>query len=271
MVVGAVDRPGDRFSIVSRFSAAHHTDTGVRLLVREEATGSLDAGQRTCSHRGRQKPQRVSIMPKAPTLRYEVRDFLGTLPQPITMPVTPDLHAAWLAYRAAQGLPPASVAVRSFRQVLNRMEEIGELRVARDEAGIMRSIELTSPPEPRLLERVRALERERAIVHGRFVEASPAAALDLPETRTPALNEYLRRRRAIEEARKLLARSGMDPATVTAELDPLGEEALALKERVLRLELELLDLRGSTSEPLERVAARREPKGVERPTSRVGA
>jgi hypothetical protein len=63
----------------------------------------------------------------------------------------------------------------------------------------------------------------------------------------------------------------MDPATVTAELDPLGEEALALKERVLRLELELLDLRGSTSEPLERVAARREPKGVERPTSRVGA
>jgi hypothetical protein len=87
---------------------------------------------------------------------------------------------------------------------------------------------------------MRALERERAITHGRFYEASAASGKDLFGMRTPALNAYVRQRRTVEEARRSFSASGMDPAQITFTPDPLAEEALALKERVLRLEVELL-------------------------------
>jgi hypothetical protein len=181
-------------------------------------------------------------MPKTPTTRFEMRDYLATLPSPITTPVN-ELFAGWLEYRRTRGLPPASSQIRAFRGVLARMEELGELRVVRTPEGRFDGLELTDPPAPGLLDRIRSLERERAMLYGRFIEASGGAGTDLYGMRTPALNAYVRRRRAIEQARRTFRDSGMDPTLVAAELNPLGEEALALKERVLRLEVELLAYR----------------------------
>ena len=181
-------------------------------------------------------------MPKTPTTRFEMRDYLATLPSPITIPVSA-LFEGWLDYRRTHNLPPASTKIRAFRGVLARMEEMGELRVVRTPEGKFEGLELTEPPPPGTLDRIRSLERERAMLYGRFIEASGGAGNDLYGMRTPALNEYVRRRRAIEQARRTFRDTGMDPTLVAAELDPLGEEALALKERVLRLEVELLAYR----------------------------
>jgi hypothetical protein len=181
-------------------------------------------------------------MPKTPTTRFEMRDYLATLTSPIYLPVT-ELFEGWIAYRTERGLPPASSQIRAFRGVLARMEELGELRVVRTAEGKFDGLELTDPPAPGALDRIRSLERERAMLYGRFIEASGGAGNDLYQMRTPALNAYVRRRRAIEQARRTIRDSGMDPTMVAAELDPLGEEALALKERVLRLEVELLAYR----------------------------
>lgn len=181
-------------------------------------------------------------MPKTPTIRFEMREYLATLSSPINEPVN-DLYTGWIAYRISRGLKPASSKVRAFRGVLARMEELGELRVVRTPEGKIEGLELTDPPAPGQLERIRSLERERAMLYGRFIEASGGAGNDLYGMRTPALNEYFRRRRAIETARRSFADSGMDPQLVAATLDPIGEEALALKERVLRLEVELIGYR----------------------------
>jgi hypothetical protein len=178
-------------------------------------------------------------MPKPPTIRLELREFLASMPQPVRTPI-PELFGAWIAWRRSQDLPGGSVHVRAFRGILSRMEELGELTVARTPEGKIVEMTVTTPPPPGELDRMRALERERAIIHGRFYEASAASGKDLFGMRTPALNAYVRQRRTVEEARRSFSASGMDPAQITFTPDPLAEEALALKERVLRLEVELL-------------------------------
>jgi len=178
-------------------------------------------------------------MPKPPTVRLELREFLALLPQPIRTPI-PELFESWMTWRRSRNLPGGSVHVRAFRGVLSRMEELGELTVVRTAEGKIMEMAIAAPPPPGELDRMRALERERAIIHGRFYEASVASGKDLFGMRTPALNAYVRQRRTVEEARRSFSASGMDPKQVTFTPEPLAEEALALKERVLRLEVELL-------------------------------
>jgi hypothetical protein len=178
-------------------------------------------------------------MPKPPTIRLELREFLASMEQPIRTPI-PDLFESWIAWRHAHDLSGGSVHVRAFRGILSRMEELGELTVSRTPEGKIIEMAVAAPPPPGELDRMRALERERAIIHGRFYEASAASGKDLFGMRTPALNAYVRQRRTVEEARRSFSASGMDPAQIAFTPDPLAEEALALKERVLRLEVELL-------------------------------
>lgn len=177
-------------------------------------------------------------MARAPELAAEAVEFLSEvygreIPTPIRA-----VYERWAAWRAERGLAPGANHERLFRQLLDRLEAMGLLHVERT-AGSIIALRLLEPPAPGYAERIRRLRRERTIARGGFASASPDAAEDLPDTRTPTLNAYVRRRRAAERAREELERAGLDASSIADQLDPLGEEALALKERSLRVEIEL--------------------------------
>lgn len=177
-------------------------------------------------------------MPKAPTMRSELIAFLGEQPQPIRESIT-KLSQMWNTWRADHNLLNAGQTERSFRQAIARAEELGFVRLLRDGRPIT-GIEMVADAPLLAVDNIRRLERERAMLAGRFVEASDEADRDLLGMRTPALNGYVRRRRTMEKARREYAAAGLNPKKVQVEVEPLGEEALALKERLIRNELELL-------------------------------
>lgn len=179
-----------------------------------------------------------TAMPKAPTIRTELLEFLEEHGPDISTPIG-ELFVQWLAWRGVHHLSAATETERSFRQALSRLEQLGRLRVDRQRRKIT-GLRLLEPPPPGAAERIRRLERERAAFYGRFVEASEGAEKDLFGQRTPHLNGYVKQRRSIERARRDFLANGLDPNTIRAKVDPLGEEALALKERLLRVETELL-------------------------------
>lgn len=192
------------------------------------------------------------LMAKAPTVRTEIIAFLGEWAAAldkdglITTPI-PELADAWDAWRIKHKLPAVSMGERNFRQALARMESLGLLEVARRGRDIV-SLRLSEPPAPSAVERIRSLERERAMLSGRFVRGSKDLGKDLVAMRTPAINAYVRRRRDVEAAMAAYRKIGDAPAALRDQIDPLGEEALALKERVLRNEVELIAWRALGAE-----------------------
>lgn len=183
-------------------------------------------------------------MSRIPTVRAEGLEFLqevygeGEHRVPIS-----EVHARWLAWREGAGLPPAATNQRTFRQMLDRLEDLGEIRQLREGAAITGIEVLAASDGAGLGERLRHLERERALLWGRAIAVSPDAGQDLWNMPTPALNAYVRKRAASMAARQALRAQGIDPSAVPDMIEPLGEEGLAIKERVLRLEKELI-LRG---------------------------
>jgi hypothetical protein len=177
-------------------------------------------------------------MARAPELAAEAVEFLSeTYGREVEPPIRA-VYERWTRWREERALPPGANHERLFRQLLDRLEAMGLLAIDRSGGSITR-LRLVAPPPPGYAERIRRLRRERAIARGGFANASPDAGEDLPDTRTPTLNAYVRRRRAAERAREELERAGLDASSLADQLDPLGEEALALKERSLRVELEL--------------------------------
>lgn len=171
-------------------------------------------------------------------LRAELRDFLADQPSPVMASVRA-LADRWDRHRATVGLPRAASGERAFRQLLTRAEEAGEIRMLRNSEGAIIGVELADPPEGSA-ERMRRLRTERLHLTRRYAPAEPGIERDLPELPTPALNAYVRRRRVYEQARRDFERNGLDPAGIADIREPMGEEALALKERVVRLEGEVL-------------------------------
>ena len=183
-------------------------------------------------------------MSRIPTIRAEGLEFLQEVlgEGEHRLPIT-EIHVKWLAWREGAGLPPAATNQRTFRQMLDRLEDLGEIRQLREGSAIVGVEVIGGHGGAGLGERLRHLERERALLWGRAVEVSPDVGRDLWNMPTPALNAYVRKRAASMAARRALLSQGIDPATFPDMVDPIGEEELALKERVLRLEKELI-LRG---------------------------
>jgi hypothetical protein len=209
-------------------------------------------------------------MARAPELAAEAVEFLSeTYGKQIPMPIR-GVYDRWTRWREERGLPPGANHERLFRQLLDRLEAMNLLRIERS-GGSITGLVLLEPPPPGYAERMRRLRRERSIARGGFATASPEAGEDLPDTRTPALNAYVRRRRAAERAREELERAGLDGRPIADQLDPLGEEALALKERSLRVELELRGWRaagarlGFGPDPLGEAPAAAAAAPVQRP------
>lgn len=189
---------------------------------------------------GRLNPHAEALMPpplRSP-LRADLRDFLADEPSPVMASVRA-LADRWDQYRAASGLPQAASGERAFRQLLHRAEQAGEIRLLRTADGAIAGAELANPPAGSA-ERMRRLRTERLHLARRYAPAEPGIERDLPQLPTPALNAYVRRRRVYEQARRDFERNGIDPDGIADIREPLGEEALALKERVVRLEGELL-------------------------------
>lgn len=185
-------------------------------------------------------------MPKPPTMRSELLEFLSSQPQPITSSIT-ELAEQWNTWRAERGLPPMASTERSFRQAISKSEELGFLRMKRRGRNV-RSITIVSDAPLLAVDSMRRLERERAALSGRFTDSSTEMGRDLLGLRTPALNAYVRQRRAVEKVRREYAIVGLSAKQVPFTANPLGEEALALKERLVRVELELLAWRELGSE-----------------------
>jgi hypothetical protein len=197
-------------------------------------------------------------MPKSPVVRTELMQFLAERGDRIETPIG-ELSKEWQQWRARKRLPEATTTERAFRQALSRLDELGRIRIVHAQAledgkpvqlRAIERIELLEPPPPGSAERIRQLVRERKALAGEFVEASGGAERQLDGLRTPHINAYIRQRREYEATRRRWLKRGLDPDLLPERslLNPLGEEALALKERLLRVENELLGWR--------RVAAR---------------
>lgn len=154
----------------------------------------------------------------------------------------------WNAWRSGQGLPPAADNVKGFRTLITQMERVGLLEQIRSEPerSLPQGREVTGirlgseRATPLLAERIRRLARERAIARGRVeTAASPGIEAPVLGIATPALAAYLRRRRDYGARRYRSIVAGGPPPDPEL-IEPLGEEALALKERLARLELEFV-------------------------------
>jgi hypothetical protein len=178
-------------------------------------------------------------MPKPPTARAELLEYLAEHGQHIDIPIA-TLAKDWPEWRTAHDLPPVAEGDgdRNFRQAIARLEAQG--RVALTRAGRqITAIKLREMPKPGEAARLRRFESERSALSGRMTRASNDVAFDLPDLRTPMLNAYVAHRRAIEDALEAYERRGLKVVESRTRVDPLGEEAIALKERILRIEPEL--------------------------------
>lgn len=180
-------------------------------------------------------------MPRQATVLAEVLAFIADQGGRVERPVV-TLARDWDGWRSQHHLERAASGTQTFRQALLRAEQAGYIRLLRADSKVT-GVEVIGQVEPDAAARLRLLERERASFAGKFRQASPDAARDLFDLRTPALSAYLRRRRVVEKARREFERNGLDPAAIGPQLDPLGEEALALKERAVRTDIELMGWR----------------------------